>query len=278
MSALSSAAEKASTELAQRITDNAVEVPMLPEVARKVILVVNDPESDALQLSKIIQSDQTMAAHVLRIANSPAYAASGNIISLQQAISRLGMQTMAEVAIAATVNAKMFNAPGFEDRIQRIWNASLMTGLWSKEVARLTRRNVEAAFLCGLLHNIGRPMLLQWLSESHGELTVDEKLAVEEFLYIDANKAVMQAWGLPEPVMVGVTQYVGKLSDMPSAGQLVNAAILMNQWSERSPDDDVRAIPELADALAVLRLYSDEIDKLVTKRDEVLLSAEAMQL
>ena len=278
MSSLSPAAAQAASALSLRISNNDVDVPLLPEVARKVIMVVNDPESDALQLSKIIQSDQTMAAHILRIANSPAYAPSGSIVSLQQAISRLGMQTMAEVAIAATVNAKMFHAPGFEKRIHTLWNASLMTALWAKEIARLTRRNVEAAFLCGLLHNIGRPMLLQWLSESHDELSEEDKLAVEEALFIDANKAVMETWGLPEPVLIGVTQYIGNLTELPEAGQQVQAAKLMNKWSDAQPEATLNEMPDLRDALAVLRLYQDEIDKLIAKRDEVLSSGEAMQL
>jgi len=278
MAELSPAARDAADVILLRIERDEVEVPLLPEVARKVLRIVNDPESDAAQLANIIQSDQSMAAHILRIANSPAYTPAGNIVSLQQAISRLGMQTMSEVAIAASVNAKMFHAPGFEKRIHTIWSNSLLTGLWSKEIARLTRRNVDAAFLCGLLHNVGRPMLLQWLSESEAVLTEEDTLAIENELLVTANRAVVESWKLPGAVMKGVCEYVGKLSALPEQGLMVRAGILMAQWMlgniEANPSDD----EQHGEALALLTLYADDIDKLRAMLDDVKASQEAMRI
>ncbi|RMF17534.1 MAG: HDOD domain-containing protein, partial [Gammaproteobacteria bacterium] len=64
---------------------------MLPEVVHKVIQITADPESGAADLVKVIQGDQALAARVMRIANSAAYSPTASIVSLQQAIARLGM-------------------------------------------------------------------------------------------------------------------------------------------------------------------------------------------
>jgi HD-like signal output (HDOD) protein len=276
MTDLTPAATDARNALLTRIKNNDVEVPILPEVARKVVMLVNDPESDASQIAKVIESDQSMAANILRIANSPAYTPAGNIVSLQQAISRLGMQTMSEVAIAASVNSKMFNAPGFETRIKQIWDDSLKAGLWAKEVARLTRRNVEAAFLCGLLHNIGRPMLLQWLSESFSNLSEEETLSVEEALFVDANRAVIEAWELPSIVLQGITEYVGEITKLPEISSIVRAGILMTIWGS-TPDKDPADIPVHGGALAALNLYKEELETLKLAYNDVNASMEVMR-
>jgi HD-like signal output (HDOD) protein len=278
MNELSAAASKAANSISSRIRNGEVVVPLLPDVARKVLEVANNTDSDASQLTKIIQSDQSMAAHILRIANSPAYTPAGNIASLQQAISRLGMQAMVEVAIAVSVNADMFKAPGYERHIQSILEGSLLTGLWAKEVARVSRRNVEVAFLCGLLHNIGRPMVLQWLAEMNAELSEEEILSVENALLLEANHAVVSKWGLPEIVMRGICEYTGALENVPEPGLLVRAGQLFSMWMLGERDAELESNDEHSDVLALLTLYSAEIETLKNKIDEVVQSREAMRI
>jgi len=275
MTELSPAAQAAHDALLKRIQQNDIEVPMLPEVASKVLSLANDPESDALQIANIIQSDQAMAANILRIANSPAYTPAANVISLQQAVSRLGLRTMAEVAIAASINSKMFNAPGFENRIKELWDDALHTGLWAKEVARISKRNVEAAFLCGLLHSIGRPMLLQWLAEGYPHLTKDEMLAVEDKLFVQANRAVVQTWGLPEIILQGISEYIGEINTLSDIASVVRAGILMTIWST-TPDRDPVENEEHGSSLAILHLFKDDIENLKMKFNDVNATADVM--
>ena len=56
--------------LSQKIEKDQIEVPMLPEVANKVMRLTQDPDSESGDLARLISSDQTLAGHVMRIANS----------------------------------------------------------------------------------------------------------------------------------------------------------------------------------------------------------------
>ena len=116
-----------SQQLEQRIESKSLTLPMLPQVTTQVLALVNNIDSDALELAKLIQSDQALAGHVMRIANSAAYSPNSDITSLQQAIARLGMQNIAEIALAATMGPSMFSAEGFEDMVKRLWQSSLAT-------------------------------------------------------------------------------------------------------------------------------------------------------
>ena len=59
---------------------------------------------------------------------------------------------------------------GRERRIKTLWAHSAAAGAWAREIARLRRMNVESAFLIGLMHDIGRPVLLQLVSDLAREL------------------------------------------------------------------------------------------------------------
>ena len=208
---LSSQGQKAASYLENLLNEKKIEVPMLPEVASRVLALSNDPDSDAAQLAKLIQGDQALAAHVMRIANSAAYTPNASMVSLQQAIARLGMGVISEISLVASLNSKMFNAPNFEDRISEIWAHALCTALWGKEVARTSKRNVEASFLCGLLHSIGRPVVLQSISDyAHDmqlQISNEEALVLEQLYHIAFGVVVVEKWGMPIIVQESVRSY-----------------------------------------------------------------------
>ena len=65
--------EKFEQALVERIDKGRIDLPVLPQVAGRVMALAGDPSADAARLSALIHQDQALAAHVLRIANSPAY-------------------------------------------------------------------------------------------------------------------------------------------------------------------------------------------------------------
>src|SRR5581483_11226132 len=166
--------------VAERLAAGTLDLPLLPRVASQVVALVGDKKADANQLAALIHRDPALAGHVLRIANSPAYMPKMPIVSLQQAVSRLGFSVITEIAFAASVQSGIFRVPGYEAVLDGLWRHALASGAFAKEVARARRSNVESAFLCGLLHAVGKPALLQIavdvarqrrVQPSHGEMS-----------------------------------------------------------------------------------------------------------
>ena len=96
------------TALTQVIDAGSIELPVMPEAAAQILELVNDPAADAKKLAAILQRDPSLATHVLRVANSTAFAPREPIVSLQQAISRLGMTNLTQIATAVAVKTKVF--------------------------------------------------------------------------------------------------------------------------------------------------------------------------
>ncbi|RMF18649.1 MAG: HDOD domain-containing protein, partial [Gammaproteobacteria bacterium] len=255
--------------------------PMLPEVVHKVIQLTADPDSGAADLVKVIQGDQALAARVMRIANSAAYSPTASIVSLQQAIARLGMLVVRDISVAASMNARLFHAPGFETTIQEIWDHALATALWAKEIARHARRNVEAAFLCGLLHSVGRPIVIQEMVDVGAQqklaLTQDIVLAIADELHIEAAGLALEKWEMPSLVRNAIVyqedwEHAGHARDQAMIVNAARALACFTLWN--SPDRD-----QLADlpVLEALNLYPDEFEALLDQNEVILSGMEAMK-
>lgn len=268
----------------KKIHSNDIEIPLLSEVASRVIRLTQDSESGAEDLAKLIQSDQTLAAHVMRIANSANYSPNSSLVSLQQAIARLGMRVIADIALAASINSKIFSAPGYSDFIAQQLKFSLHSGVWAKEVARECRRNVEAAFLAGLLHDIGKPVaihvVINYLQSKNRELPRQEFLQIVSLLGRKLNGFVARKWELPNTVC----EIVEHFNDYEQAGKakestmiVVAGAHFAQQYSNIEGREALSTDEFLASAVfADLNLYPDDIAVLTEKADLVRQTVEAM--
>lgn len=275
-----------SEKLEQRITNNDLEVPLLPEVAGKVVRLTQDPESEAADLAQLIQSDQTLAGHVMRVANSAAYSPNASMVSLQQAITRLGMKLIAEIALSASINTGLFNTPGFEQHISYEIKYSLTTGMWAKEVARACRKNVEAAFLTGLMHDIGRPVAIQSTLEIAEKMNVtlsrEEVLQLEDQYQQQIGVRVVEIWEMPKSVCQSL-EYFHDYSaphDVQLQTMIVvaGARFASHFLCEESERNECMELDVLKDqpVFADLNLYPDQIDTLIEKQDDVSGTVEAM--
>ncbi len=194
-------------QVRELLDSGAFEVPTLPAVATQVLAMVEDEDSNAAQLAALICKDQALATHLLRLANSPAFCGVTRIVSLQQAITRLGMRTIAELVVTICMQGSVFSGRAYRALIEELWAHALGTALFAKEVARQQRHNIEAAYLCGLLHRVGMPIVLKAVTDvcPAKALPPDEQVRVVlAQLHVSAGLQAVEQWGLPSQVAVAV--------------------------------------------------------------------------
>ena len=283
MSYNSSYAQSIADQLAATIESGKIEVPVLPDVANRVLQLTQDDDSDAAQLARIIQSDPTLGGHVIRIANSAAYTPNSNLVSLQQAITRLGMVEITNIALSTSLNSKLFKAPGYEKHIANIWQHSLTTAVCAKEVARKLRTNVEAAFLCGLLHSIGKAVILQTIADfrSSTDSVMGNYDLTTLFNEYEAavSAAVAKEWELPQIVAEAITYY-SIFKDAPTASEIAATVLFGSQMASYIIDSDSFPLTQLTSspALELVNLYPDEVEELLEKTDMIKASVGALSV
>ena len=78
-------------------------------------------------------------------------------------MTRLGIGKIREIVLLVIANNQELSIPGWDEWISEMFTLGLAAGFFAKRIAKERRWNMEEAFLCGLLHGIGRPILLDAL-------------------------------------------------------------------------------------------------------------------
>jgi HD-like signal output (HDOD) protein len=191
------------------LREGGVELLPMPQVAWRIVSLAFDPSSDATDLATLIERDPTLAGHVMRVANSSMYRPRSPISSLQQAITWLGNSEVQNLAVALAVRGQVFTAPGHEREVDALWHESVAAAFWGREIATLVRDDADIAYLCGLLHCIGRAAVVRMLvrvESSHASVLEERTFAalLDEFEDDFAHR-ICADWRLPARVAAGVT-------------------------------------------------------------------------
>ncbi len=129
--------------------------PMLPTVAVELLDVARYPEIDLKRIARMIARDPLLAGQVMRRVQSPFYAGRRPIVSLDQAIFRLGLNTIRDLVLEAALNVRLFTTPGYASAMERIRRHSVATAHICRILGPVTQQDPHKLFLLGLLHDVG---------------------------------------------------------------------------------------------------------------------------
>ncbi len=282
------AVEVLEQEFAEKLKDGSIELPLLPVTAMRVFHAARKPEAAAPEVAEIVQGDQKLAGAVLRVANSAAHSPRNPIVTLQQAVTRLGLKVMAEIALGEAFRSSVYDDDNHFELMQRYWRESLGTAFWAKELARIRRENVETAYLCGLMHNVGKPLALRYLDDKVNGVSDPEAIRdVVEALARCSGPHLSEAWNMPAVVAAAIGWYhdYEEAPDFRNESAVVNGALLLAQWAldfeepsqVESADGEVDepSPPPEGEVYAYLNIYQDQKAALIDKREAIMLQVES---
>jgi HD-like signal output (HDOD) protein len=187
------------------------EIAPFPRVCAQLAELTAQQATDAAQLARLIQSDPALAGEVMRVANSPALRPRSAIVSLQQAVSWLGVAEVRNIAMAVMLRGEVFVAPGHEPESEELWREAWLGGLWAKEIARERRKHVESAFLAALMHRTGAALALKILSgfEVQQRTVMDAQTFASLVVEFEPafGRLLMDNWRLPGDVQDAASQW-----------------------------------------------------------------------
>ena len=201
-------------QVERHVREGKVELPMLPEAAIKVreIVAVEGPIKD---IAAVLQRDPALAASVLRYANSVAFAGLKEIVDLSQAVARLGLNAVEQTVLAISAKSA-FRANDADDEklFRALWEHSITAAVAARRLAaRAGDVDREKSFLSGLLHDIGKVVLLRCataLRKAPGQkhaFTEPVLMQLFDSLHREAGAAFLKSWNIPEPIQAVVARH-----------------------------------------------------------------------
>jgi len=184
----------------------------LPTVAIRVIDLMGNENHDIRELASILSLDAALTMRVMSAANSVANVRRTRVTSISQAITLLGEQPVAGIALAAS-SPVLFRSEldGYEAGAGALWAHSLRTALAAREIARRSKihLSLDEVFTAGIIHDIGKSVINEFLARHRNEIEIDLRESKEcEFTRIEqeligANHATVGAamagrWNIPE--------------------------------------------------------------------------------
>jgi HD-like signal output (HDOD) protein len=221
-----------------------LDLPPLSKASAAIAAMAADGEANTAVLAQLVERDPTVAANLLRVANSAALAPRIPIVTMTQAIAWLGMSEIQSIAMAVAVRSRLFTGAAHDARLKDMWRASVATAYWAREIARPRRITVELAHLCGLLHRIGRPVVARCLAQapdgSASRLSTHQHVQLIDRFEASAGAALCGVWNLPEPLSTTIEHWRDEAYRGPWERQIrqVRLAELLASRSLGRPADE----------------------------------------
>lgn len=161
-------------------------LPTIPETAIRINMLLDNPEVDLEELADIILADQAMASRIIKIVNSPLFKPLQEIDSLRRALIYLGLGRIREIALTCSFIITFAGEEGAFD-IKTFWKHSFGVGIVSRIIAQRTGyQEVEKAYICGIVHDIGEVFLSNYLKDDF--LKIIDHLRDTPSSFLDAER------------------------------------------------------------------------------------------
>jgi putative nucleotidyltransferase with HDIG domain len=185
----------------------------IPQVALKILRLIDSEEYEIKSLAEEIRQDQVISARTLKLCNSAAFAGSNRVESLDQALVLLGLRLLVKLVISVSVN-EFFSHSGLGYSLCKggLYHHAVGTAIIAEKLADYTgRAEPGLAYTAGLLHDIGKvvldqsiagayPLFYRKLFEAENNFSEAEK----EILGIDHTQVgsiLARKWSFPESLI-----------------------------------------------------------------------------
>lgn len=190
--------------------DNISFIPTLPTVISQLTSLLQNPKTSAEEIGKAITTDQALASKVLKLVNSAFYGFPGKISTITHAIVILGFSTIKNVVLTATIfdAFKRKSDLSIPFDIEQFWLHSVACGSAAQSIAKyIGFKEKEACFIAGLIHDLGKIILYQYLplafieafldAEKNKQLFFESETQLFDITHQEIGAHLAEKWNLP---------------------------------------------------------------------------------
>jgi HD-like signal output (HDOD) protein len=256
------------------LRNNRLKLPTLPQVALKITDTIDNPKSTAKDVTRIVATDAALSARLIQVANSAMYRTNTPVEDVQNAVTRLGMKQVRNIASSLLIR-QLFHTKyaGLKKRLELLWSHSAHVAAICTVFAKKHKElKPDEAMLAGLVCAIGHLPIMSY-AEKFPTIANDDKVLndITQKIGPTLGKAMLKAWKFPAPIVTVVAEHEDLSRDHegpPDLCDLVSVANLHTYIGTTHPLAHVNwaDVP----ALKKLGLTPEEsIEAMKSARDEI---------
>ncbi len=242
-------------------------LPTLPAILLKLLAACDKDDTPMSEIAAIINNDPVLSCKVLQLVNSAYYGFRYSFTGMDKAVVYLGANTLKNIAVTMSVH-QVFERKRFKNvgcfTINVFWYQSLMCATLARRIAqKIGFAGMDEAYLSGLLHNIGRLLLISTFPKEHESILAQPEDGLNTLwaetqhlgvTHCEIGSWLIQEWHMSSVMADAVRYHHEPLEKIKEAFPLVKIVYLANLLNENS--DDVENIPAIDGLLAGLQ-HSD---------------------
>ncbi len=201
------ATQSASQSLAAKLAELQGLKPF-PAVAQRTLGLLNSPDYRVSVVARALEEDPSLAAGVVRMANSAMFAGAKPCSSIDQAFMRLGGNAVKEVVVAVATMEMFPDQSGIGKRIRD--HCAATAALVQFLAREFVHQKTPGIFLCGLMHDVGKLMLMETGEISYAEQENQDVLAADQLHLVERTTVgydhavlgghILSGWKMPDPI------------------------------------------------------------------------------
>jgi putative nucleotidyltransferase with HDIG domain len=192
------------------LRSNNIYLPTLPALALEALLVINDVDSSASDLERVISRDAALTARLIRYANSPLYRGLNTITTIKPAVTRIGFQRVKNAVYAVSMK-EVFrtSVKEIERRMDNLWAHSVKVGAQAAILAKgQPGLDADVALVAGLVHDIGHIPLL--IKACHYESLINKPAVLDKILqklHTQLGGSILKLWKFDSAVISAAAEH-----------------------------------------------------------------------
>lgn len=255
-----------------------LDLPVLPVVANKVLDVASNPQSSSNSLGLVISRDEALASRVLKIANSAFYGVSRQISTISEAVTIIGFDGIKNLALALSTRG-IYKGSGLLEQL--LWDHSVGVAIAAQLAAsKVIVKRKEEAFTSGLLHDIGKIVLLNQGKERYTEvikMVYNDDLSFSEaeeeiygFTHAVVGSLVIKKWNFPD-YLVDIVRYHNDIQSYSEGDPYISLMLALVNFADllcirlgigrRAPKEEID--PMNFECTAVLKFTKTQVTELL---------------
>ncbi len=264
-------------------------LPPTPKTLVRLLALINEPNVDVSKVVELITFDPVLTANLLQACNSTYFSSAEPVVSVQEAVTRLGFEQVYRVA-ATVCGAQMFGVlqPGWGIDCADLWRHSITCAISSQLVARETNHDESIAFTAGLIHDIGKIILACSLERTYARVVVEAER--NQYCLLETEKRLLgiqhaeiagrwlARWAFPPTLVDAVWHHHQPKAAGPNQrlAACVHIGNIVAHLVGRSSGTHPLSLLGRTDALAVLNLSNDRMARFLAQTLENTTLADMM--